>query len=357
MAGDSPRPGVKETAPFEGTSIQSGEPLGWQRVRIGTSMAWPISRMVKWSGAGERDGSGRSSNDARGQHNPGRAKDPWGLWSRSYGENGPDMAKAQPEAASLTARGEDAGKQESWQRRPDLAIDVCAGAPGRPALTAWHTTLEPYWGKPAVRNLREGAGNGAMAARGGHSPETAAPQPDLAKPERHRASALLDSRIEDRIRLRDTRPFRTENRPYLVPKRSLFNKIVGEVHAGGFELAFARFLDDNDRGVAAFAKNYLAVGFKLAYVRADGDLSTYTPDFIVRAQDGTIFIVETKGREEIDLPQKMKRLREWCIDVTAASHALGGPEYRFLFVDQPGFEKHRPRDLAGLASTFREFQE
>ncbi|MGH8863883.1 MAG: hypothetical protein ACREVZ_04475 [Burkholderiales bacterium] len=32
------------------------------------------------------------------------------------------------------------------------------------------------------------------------------------------------SRIEDRIRLRDTRPFRTENRPYLAPKKSLFSK-------------------------------------------------------------------------------------------------------------------------------------
>ena len=51
------------------------------------------------------------------------------------------------------------------------------------------------------------------------------------------------ARIEDRIRLRDTRPFRTENRPYLAPKKSLFSKIVGEPHAGGFELAFAGFLD------------------------------------------------------------------------------------------------------------------
>ncbi len=48
-------------------------------------------------------------------------------------------------------------------------------------------------------------------------------------------------RIEDRIRLRDTRPFRIENRPYLAPKKSLFSKIVGEPHAGGFELSFASF--------------------------------------------------------------------------------------------------------------------
>ena len=88
------------------------------------------------------------------------------------------------------------------------------------------------------------------------------------------------SRIEDRIRLRATRPFRTENRPYLAPKKSLFSKIVGEPHAGGFELSFARFLDEAP-DVVAFAKNYLAVGFKIDYVKADGDLSNYVPDFLV----------------------------------------------------------------------------
>ena len=131
---------------------------------------------------------------------------------------------------------------------------------------------------------------------------------------------------------------------------------MGEVHGGGFELAFASFLDSAP-DVAAFAKNYLAVGFKLDYVRSDGDLSNYIPDFLVRTPEGTVYIVETKGREEIDLPQKMKRLKEWCADATAASQAVGGPEYRSLFVDQAGFEKHTPRDLAGLAKTFREFQE
>ena len=130
------------------------------------------------------------------------------------------------------------------------------------------------------------------------------------------------SRIEDYIRLRDTRPFRTENRPYLAPKKSLFSKIVGEPHAGGFELRFARFLDDVP-DVVAFAKNYLAVGFKIDYVKADGDLSNYVPDFLVKTTDGAVWIVETKGREELDLPQKMARLRQWCADATAASEARG----------------------------------
>jgi type III restriction enzyme len=163
------------------------------------------------------------------------------------------------------------------------------------------------------------------------------------------------TRIEDRIRLRDTRPFRTDRRPYLAAMKSVFNKTVGELHSGGFELSFAAFLEAAG-DVSAFAKNYLAVGFKLDYVKADGDLSNYTPDFIVRTTDGTVWIVETKGREEIDVPQKMRRLRQWCIDATAASAPDGGALYRFVFIDQKGFERHLPTSFAGLAAGFTEYQ-
>ncbi|MDP2809724.1 MAG: DEAD/DEAH box helicase family protein [Rhodocyclaceae bacterium] len=162
-------------------------------------------------------------------------------------------------------------------------------------------------------------------------------------------------RIEDRIRLRDTRPFRTEHRPYISARKSLFNKIVGEPNAGGLELAFAKFLDDAD-DVVAFAKNYLAVGFKVEYVKANGDLSNYIPDFIVKTTDGSVWIVETKGRAELDLPQKMKRLAQWCEDATTASLAENGPAYGFAYVDQEGFEQHAPRDFAGLIAAFSKFQ-
>ncbi|MGH9575940.1 MAG: hypothetical protein ACRD3R_00780, partial [Terriglobales bacterium] len=109
--------------------------------------------------------------------------------------------------------------------------------------------------------------------------------------------------------------------------------------------------------VQSFAKNYLAVGFKLDYVKADGDLSNYIPDFWVKTTDGTVFVVETKGRAELDLPQKMKRLKQWCEDATKASRAEAGPEYRFVYVDQAGYERNPPRDFAGLVAAFREFQE
>jgi type III restriction enzyme len=173
------------------------------------------------------------------------------------------------------------------------------------------------------------------------------------------ALAIRDSgssRIEGHIRLRDTRPFRTEPRGFLPAKRSVFNRIVGEANADGLELAFAAFLEKVP-DVQAFGKNYMAVGFKLDYVKADGDLSTYTPDFIVRTTGGAVWIVETKGREELDVPQKMTRLRQWCADATEASKVDGGTRYGFVYVDQESFDRHKPSSFAGLTSTFREYQE
>ena len=165
------------------------------------------------------------------------------------------------------------------------------------------------------------------------------------------------TRIEARIRLKETRPFRTDYRAHLSAAKSIFNKVVGEPNSGGFELRFAAFLEDAG-DVQAFSKNYLAIGFKLDYVKSNGDLSNYTPDFIIRTTDKKIWLVETKGREELDLPQKMARLKQWCADATAAEaidNGNTGQQYDFVFVDQNGFEKHLPKDFTALTASFTEY--
>lgn len=75
--------------------------------------------------------------------------------------------------------------------------------------------------------------------------------------------------------------------------------------------------------------------------------------------DGLIWIVETKGRAELDLPQKMARLKQWCADATAAEATEGSSasqRYDFVFVDQNGFEKHAPKNFASLPTSFTDYR-
>lgn len=50
-----------------------------------------------------------------------------------------------------------------------------------------------------------------------------------------------DAEIRDSITLRQTRPFVAKEQGYLIPKKSVFNRIIGD---SPLELFFARFLED-----------------------------------------------------------------------------------------------------------------
>jgi len=158
-----------------------------------------------------------------------------------------------------------------------------------------------------------------------------------------------DAEINDSIKLRQTRPFMTKDQGYIIPKKSIFNKIIGDSH---FELLFARFLEDCD-DVIAYAKNYLAVHFKLDYVNANGDISNYYPDFVVKVSLKRLYIVETKGQADLDVPFKMARLRQWCEDISPLQSDV---TYDFVYVDQESFEKYKPRSFQELIQTFREYK-
>jgi len=159
-----------------------------------------------------------------------------------------------------------------------------------------------------------------------------------------------DAKIRDTIKLRQTRPFVAKDQEYLIPKKSVFNKIIGDSH---FELLFARFLEDCD-DVVSYAKNYLAVHFKLDYVNTDGDISNYYPDFLVKVSDKEICIVETKGQEDLDVPLKIRRLRQWCEDINQAQADV---KYDFVYVDEESFEKYKPASFRELIGSFTEYKE
>jgi len=159
-----------------------------------------------------------------------------------------------------------------------------------------------------------------------------------------------DAEIRDTIKLRQTRPFVVKDQEYLIPKKSPFNRIIGDSH---LELLFAAFLEGCD-DVISYSKNYLAVGFKLDYVNADGDISNYYPDFVVKVTDRETFIVETMGQEDLDVPLKMQRLRQWCEDI---NRAQTDKTFDFVYVDQESFERYKPTKFRQLVDGFREYKE
>lgn len=124
--------------------------------------------------------------------------------------------------------------------------------------------------------------------------------------------------VKNYISLRLTKPKIAENQPFLVPKKSVFNKIIGD---NAFELELASFLESRFADVVSFAKNTMGEGgvnFKIEYQAEDGNIREYYPDFFVKTNTTTFFILETKGRADLDDVRKIKRLVTWCTDINGA---------------------------------------
>ncbi len=155
--------------------------------------------------------------------------------------------------------------------------------------------------------------------------------------------------IRDYIKLKQTRPFVVKDQGFLVPQKSLFNRIIGDSR---LELLFASFLEKCP-DVVSYAKNYMAVHFNIDYVNSDGNISNYYPDFIVKTSEKGIFIVETKGLEDLDVPLKIGRLKKWCEDINQSQKKC---RFDFIFVDEEDFEKYRPNSFSSLIANFKKYK-
>ena len=156
--------------------------------------------------------------------------------------------------------------------------------------------------------------------------------------------------IRDYIKLKQTRPFVVKEQGYLIPQKSLFNKIIGD---SKLELLFASFLEKCP-DVVAYAKNYFAVHFSIDYVNNDGNISAYYPDFIVKTSDKNIYIVETKGLEDLDVPLKMERLKKWRQDINKSQQKI---HFDYVFVDEEDFNKYKPDTFKALLINFKKYKD
>jgi type III restriction enzyme len=137
----------------------------------------------------------------------------------------------------------------------------------------------------------------------------------------------------------------SERRPAVKAKNTLFNLVPCNRE---LEVAMTQFLDraGSNGDIATFAKNagpqclridYLSDGFRLAF---------YTPDFFARAKEGHYYLIETKGREDKDVPLKVRAAVEWC--KSASSKAT---KWEYVYVQQGVFSGASCKTLGELART------
>jgi type III restriction enzyme len=155
------------------------------------------------------------------------------------------------------------------------------------------------------------------------------------------------TQIRDRIKISQARPYAVKQQAYVVAKKSIFNKVIGDSH---FELEFAGFLD-GCMDIVSFAKNdrQMNPSLFIEYQNADGSISNYFPDFLVKTSPEEVWVVETKGREDLDDPRKWERLQQWVADATARDK---GMTYRAMFVREEDWKKQPLHGFAEAQAAF-----
>jgi type III restriction enzyme len=145
--------------------------------------------------------------------------------------------------------------------------------------------------------------------------------------------------------LSETPPF-PWSRATMEAGKSIFNLVPCD---NEYEKEFARFLQKAD-DVQCFAKLPEQFGFAIEYTDSVGNLRYYEPDFVVLTSNGTHYIVETKGLEDTNVPNKDRAANLWCENTTR----LIGNSWKYLKVLQTAYKQLQPtrfEDLFVLAQT------
>ena len=101
----------------------------------------------------------------------------------------------------------------------------------------------------------------------------------------------------------------------ILTHKTIYERQPYPSHGGGLEKKFMEFLD-SDGEVQSFLKisenqHLFAVVY---YMRSDGLMATYHPDFIVTTSDN-VYVIETKGNDKLEdknVQLKRRAAAEWC---------------------------------------------
>jgi type III restriction enzyme len=141
--------------------------------------------------------------------------------------------------------------------------------------------------------------------------------------------------------LSETDPF-PWSRPVATASKTVFNLVAAD---NEFEKAFAGFLE-RAPDVARFAKLPERFGFAIPYTDSAANLRYYEPDFVAVTADGVHHLIETKGREDIDVKHKDRAAQLWCENASL----LTGTAWAYQIVHQKEFEQLRPDEFSDLVA-------
>ncbi len=134
------------------------------------------------------------------------------------------------------------------------------------------------------------------------------------------------------------------SRPTFVASKTVFNLVAAD---NEFERDFAHFVEAAP-DVVRFAKLPGRFGFAIEYTDSATNLRYYEPDFVALDGDGLHHLIETKGREDIDVAHKDRAALIWCENATL----LTDTPWCYVKVPQADFGKLELVDLADVRLAF-----
>ena len=125
-------------------------------------------------------------------------------------------------------------------------------------------------------------------------------------------------------------------KPFLWSREALeLNKTVLNLTpvANKLEGNFAKILDNDDEVLSFLKNDDRTLGFRISYVDNNGFVRYYVPDFLVKTEEVN-WVLETKGKEDVDVKYKDKRTVEWCESVSEKQKGV----WKYARIDQSKIE-------------------
>jgi type III restriction enzyme len=101
---------------------------------------------------------------------------------------------------------------------------------------------------------------------------------------------------------------------------------------------------DGALDVAAFSSLPQQYGFSIEYTDNKANLRYYYPDFVVKTTSGEMWLIETKGQENLDVQHKDRAASLWCENATR----LTGQIWRYVKVPQKEYHQLQPTEFSEL---------